>query len=318
MAKIPIDETTAILHFSIMKLVDTTDVRAEIGVRALVNHSSFERECRLAGRFRIHLLGMYDATVGPEWDSKGRRESDFLHHVELPLTGRRTIIHQGKSHELAPGEIWFLPGNNPVERRCDEPCEVLFFKFCCEWLPGVDPLLDWPARGPRRVGRFDVSEWREWQNPERKFGVVELLRLRGCLLSWIAMAVPELDEVVTGHLSTHMQFSKVFDLIESKLGADIRISTLAKAHGVTVDAFSTAFSRSTGISPKEYITRRINQEALALVINTDLKMKEIANKLRFNDEFYFSRFFKNLNGCSPSAYRHQMRRQIYREGETSA
>lgn len=296
-----------------MKLVDTTDIRAETGVRALVNHSSFERECRLAGRFRIHLLGMYAATVGPEWDSKGRRESDFLHHIELPLSGRRTIVHQGKSHELAPGEIWFLPGNTPVERRCDNNCEVLFFKFCCEWLPGVDPLLDWADRGPRMVGHFDPAEWREWQAPDRRFGVVELLRLRGCLLSWIAMAIPELDEIVTGHLSTHMQFSKVFDLIESRLGADIRISTLAKAHGVTVDAFSSAFSRSTGISPKEYITRRLNQEALALVINTDLKMKEIATRLRFNDEFYFSRFFKNLNGCSPSLYRSRLRRRIHRD-----
>ena len=294
-----------------MKLVDTTDIRAEAGVRALVNHSSFERECRLAGRFRIHLLGMYAATVGTEWDSKGRRESDFLHHIELPLTGQRTIVQNGKSHELSPGEVWFLPGNTPVERRCDTRCEVLFFKFCCEWLPGVDPLLDWPDRGPRKAGGFDAAEWREWLAPGRKFGVVELLRLRGCLLSWIAMAVPELDEVVSGHLSTHMQFAKVFDLIESKLGADIRIASLAKAHGVSVDAFSAAFSRSTGISPKEYITRRVNQEALALVINTDLKMKEIADKLRFSDEFYFSRFFKNLNGCSPSLYRGRMRRQIY-------
>jgi AraC-like DNA-binding protein len=175
----------------------------------------------------------------------------------------------------------------------------------------VDPLLDWRDRGPRKAGVFDLDEWRQWVAPDRKFGVVELLRLRGCLLSWIAMAVPELDGIVSGHLATHMQFSKVFDLIESKLGADIRITSLAKAHGVTVDAFSLAFSRSTGISPKEYITRRINQEALALVINTDLKMKEIADKLRFNDEFYFSRFFKNMNGCSPSHYRGQIRKQIY-------
>ena len=26
-------------------------------------------------------------------------------------------------------------------------------------------------------------------------------------------------------------------------------------------------------------------------------------KLRFSDEYYFSRFFKKLNGCSPATYR---------------
>lgn len=294
-----------------MKLVDTTDSRSEAGVRALVTHSNLERECRLAGRFRIHMLGMFAATVGTEWDSAGRQEGDFLHHIELPLSGNRTIVQNGKSYDLAPGQIWFLPGNTPVERRCRSRCDVLFFKFCCEWLPGVDPLLDWQGRGPRCAGSFDIREWRQWVAPGQKFGVAELLKLRGCLLSWIAMAVPELDGIVTNHLASHMQFSKVFDLIESRLGADIRISSLAKAHGVTVDAFSLAFSRSTGISPKEYITRRINQEALALVINTDLKMKEIADKLRFNDEFYFSRFFKNLNGCSPFHYRSRIRKQIH-------
>lgn len=294
-----------------MKLVDTTDSRAEAGVRPLVTHSTLEREWRLAGRFRIHMLGMYAASVGTEWDSSGKQEGDYLHHIELPLTGTRTIVQNGQSYKLKPGEVWFLPGNTPVERKCRGQCEVLFFKFCCEWLPGVDPLLDWRNRGPRSAGTFDIEEWRHWITPGWKFGVAELLRLRGQLLSWIAMAVPELDEVISGHLSTHMQFSKVFDLIESNLGADIRISSLAKVQGVTVDAFSMAFSRSTGISPKEYITRRINQEALALVINTDLKMKEIADRLRFNDEFYFSRFFKNMNGVSPSLYRSQIRKQIY-------
>lgn len=297
-----------------MKLVDTTDSRSEAGVHPLVTHATMEREWRLAGRFRIHMLGMYAATVGTEWDSSGKQEGDYLHHIELPLSGTRTIVQNGRSYPLKPGDVWFLPGNTPVERKCRSQCEVLFFKFHCEWLPGVDPLLDWSGRGPRNAGTFDPESWRQWITPGRKFGVAELLQLRGHLLSWIAMAIPELDEVVSGHLSTHMQFSKVFDLIESNLGADIRISSLAKVHGVTVDAFSMAFSRSTGISPKEYITRRINQEALALVINTDLKMKEIADRLRFNDEFYFSRFFKNMNGMSPSLYRNRIRNQIQTQG----
>lgn len=293
-----------------MKLVDTTDARAEAGVRTLVNNSSAARECHLAGKFRIHLLGMYAAEVGPEWDSKRRRESDFLHHIELPLSGSRRIIHEGRPYELVPGTVWFLPGNTPVERQCNERCEGLFFKFCCEWLPGVDPLLDWPDRGPRQAGAFEMGEWRAWTEPSRQFGVPELLRLRGHLLSWMALAIPELDKVISGHLATHMQFSKAFDTIEKNLGADLRMSVIARAHGTGVDAFSVAFSRSTGISPKEYLTRRINQEALSLVINTDLKMKEIADKLRFSDEFYFSRFFKKLNGCSPSVYRQKLRRGL--------
>jgi YesN/AraC family two-component response regulator len=68
-----------------------------------------------------------------------------------------------------------------------------------------------------------------------------------------------------------------------------------------------AFKRSIGLSPKDYLMRRLNQEALQHVINTNLHMKEIAEKLRFTDEYYFSRFFQKLNGTPPSRYRKEFR-----------
>jgi len=286
-----------------MKLIDTTDARAHTRMRTLVNSASEERECQLAGKFRIHLVGMYFAEVGSEWGSDGKQQSDYLHHIEVVLSGRRQVVHERVIHALEPGQVWFLPGNTPVERRCKEECEVLFFKLSCEWLPGVDPLLDWPGREPRKISGFDPAEWRRWLKPDRTIGVAGLLELRGRLLSWMAVAVPEIDEVITRHLETHTQFTEVFKFIERNLGADLRLGPLAKTYGTTLDAFSMAFSRSTGMSPKDFLTRRLNQEALQWVINSDLKMKEIADKLRFSDEYYFSRFFKKLNGCSPAAYR---------------
>ncbi|MEI7911991.1 MAG: AraC family transcriptional regulator [Verrucomicrobiota bacterium] len=286
-----------------MKLIDTTDARAHARMRTLVSNSSAERECQLAGKFRIHLVGMYFAEVGSEWGSDRKQQSDYLHHIEVVLSGRRQVVHERVVHALEPGQVWFLPGNTPVERRCKEECEVLFFKLSCEWLPGVDPLFDWPGREPRKIGGFDPAEWRRWLEPDRTIGVAGLLELRGHLLSWMAVAVPEIDEVITRHLETHTQFTEVFKFIERNLGADLRLGPLAKTYGTTLDAFSMAFSRSTGMSPKDYLTRRLNQEALQWVINSDLKMKEIADKLRFSDEYYFSRFFKKLNGSAPASYR---------------
>ena len=116
-------------------------------------------------------------------------------------------------------------------------------------------------------------------------------------------AVPEIGEVIARHLDTHTQFTEIFKFIEQNLGADLRIASLAAVYGTSQDAFSMAFKRSTGMSPKDYMTRRLNQKALQCVINTNLQMKEIAEKLRFSDEYYFSRFFQKLNGTPPSRYR---------------
>ena len=92
------------------------------------------------------------------------------------------MVYRGKVYDLAPGEAWLLPANATVERRC----EVVFFRFFCECLPGV------------------------------------------------------------------------FHYIEDHLGADLRLADLEEVHGST----PAAFTRSTGISPNEYLTRRLNQEAI--------------------------------------------------------
>jgi AraC-like DNA-binding protein len=140
--------------------------------------------------------------------------------------------------------------------------------------------------------------------------MVELLHMRGSILNWLAQVIPELDEVISKHLATHMQFSKAFTLIENRLGADLRLAAIAEEQGMSVDSFSVAFTRNIGIGPKEYISRRIYEKALIMVGHSDKKMKEIAETLRFNDEFYFSRFFKKMNGLSPSAYRVEVRKNL--------
>jgi AraC-like DNA-binding protein len=298
--------TCEVIPSSLMKLVDTTDARAHAGMRTLCS-SAEEHESKLAEKFRIHLVGMYFADVGPEWGSDGKQQADYLHHIEVVLSGRRTVVHNRKAYELKPGQVWYLPGNTPVERQCSEWCEILFFKLSCEWLPGVDPLLDWPDREPRLIQEGELSDWRKWLAPNQTIGVADLLWLRGQLLLWTTRAVPEIGEVIARHLETHTQFTEVFRFIESNLGADLRIASLAEVYRTTQDAFSIAFKRSIGLSPKEYLMRRLNQEALQQVINTNLHMKEIAEKLRFSDEYYFSRFFQKLNGTPPSRYRRDFR-----------
>lgn len=286
-----------------MKFEDTTNPQAHGNMRTLMSQTHGSREHKLAERFRMHLVGMYSSSVGREWNSHGKTESDVVHHINVNLSGRRQVVCRGRTYDLEPGEAWYLPANTPVERRCEETCEVVFFRFFCECLPGVDPLLDWKDREPRQMRAIDIAEWRKWMEGDKTPGITSILGLRGRLLWWMVQAIPELDEVIAQHLASHSRFSGVFQYIEDHLGADLRLAELAEAHSSTPGAFAAAFTRSTGISPKEYLQRRLNQEAIRWVISSDLKMKDIAAKLRFSDEYYFSRFFQKQNGTPPLRYR---------------
>lgn len=289
-----------------VKLRDTTNPIASVGARTLYSENDLQKKLQIVENFHIHLIGLYYSEGGPEWSSQGREESDFLHHIDLVLSGRRHVVHDGKVVELTPGWAWYLPGCTPVERRCDERFKVYFLKFRCEWLPGVDPLLDWPERKPLRLGRWSEHRLlKDWQLASGQ-EVRNLLLLQAQIQSWLAKSLPNLDQIILNHIQTHGRFQPVFDLIEARLGADLRVETLAASLHLPVSAFSMAFARSTGLSPKAYLNRRLNQEAIKLLVRSGALVKEVADQLRFADEYYFSRFFKKLNGVPPARYRQKI------------
>jgi AraC-like DNA-binding protein len=290
-----------------MQRVDTTNPKANQEQETIFCNAFGNNASSMAEQFRMHLLGMYFNTVGPEWSTAGKRETDYVHHIDISLSGRRQVLLDKKVYQMETGEVWYLPANKPMARQCEETCHVIYFKFFCDCLPGVDTLMDWPQREPRMIGRVDPRQWWQWIQPRHEASVAELVHLRSQLVLWITKGLPELDDVIARHHASHARFNKVFEFVEDHLGADLRLPSLAAAYGRGATAFARSFLAATHMTPKEYITRRLNQKALQWVINSDLTMKEIAKRLRFNDEFYFSRFFQRLNGLPPSRYRRNFR-----------
>ena len=269
--------------------------------------SSKDRALVRANAFRTHIVNMNYCETGPWWGEDSIRETDSLHHIEVPLSGHRQVLHEQSLLDLTAGNVYFLPGNTPVKSRHITSGKTMWIRFWCEWLPGVDPLVGWPERAPRVLGSADMSYWKKWLDPDSISDTKHLLELRSRLEHWLVEALPSLDAIIDQHLQTHAQFEAIFHLIESKLGADLRIAELAKAHGSTPHAFTRAFLTATKSTPKAYVNRRLNVAASQLVLGSNLTIKEIAEQLRFTDEFYFSRFFKKLNGCSPNIYRKRFR-----------
>jgi AraC-like DNA-binding protein len=66
-----------------------------------------------------------------------------------------------------------------------------------------------------------------------------------------------------------------------------------------------------GISAGKVIRDRILLEAKRLLINLDLRVAEIANKLNFEDQSYFVKFFKKYEGTTPDKFRKQYTTTLY-------
>ena len=86
-----------------MKLKDSTSATARAVRRTILSGESAHVQLDLLERLRIHLIGIFYTEVGPEWSSCGKPESDYLHHIDLTLTGHRQVVFRGEVLDLEPG-----------------------------------------------------------------------------------------------------------------------------------------------------------------------------------------------------------------------
>jgi AraC-like DNA-binding protein len=66
------------------------------------------------------------------------------------------------------------------------------------------------------------------------------------------------------------------------------------------------FKASRSETLHDFLQRSRLAEARRLLGDTRLTIKEVAARLHFSSEFYFSHFFRRVSGMSPSEYRREL------------
>ncbi len=92
-------------------------------------------------------------------------------------------------------------------------------------------------------------------------------------------------------------------LVELHMQSHWTIERYSKHLGVSKDRLNTATRRSVGMSPNQYVQKRLMAEVKTLLLNSDLGVAEIAFKLGFTDAAYFNRFFQRHEKIPPGRFR---------------
>lgn len=91
--------------------------------------------------------------------------------------------------------------------------------------------------------------------------------------------------------------------LQSRLYENLPFTEYAKESGLSYAQFFRRFKAYTGLTPSEYVNALRMKKAKKLLIESSLQIKEISDILGFENEYYFSNFFKKHLKVSPSAYR---------------
>lgn len=99
------------------------------------------------------------------------------------------------------------------------------------------------------------------------------------------------------------EINRVMEYVQLHLKEDISLRSMA--HYVNLDEryLSTLFSRQTGETFINYLQQARVDKAVALLLETDLTIREIGEQAGFANENYFFRIFKRWTGETPAQYR---------------
>jgi len=201
--------------------------------------------------------------------------------------------------DLLPGFMYLIPPYTQVNLRTNRRIEKFYFHFSLRYagmeiLEGINRCFQLPL--PEPLLQQILSAYQSAQLPD-------LLQLKGIayntLADFIRNALPDLSN----RLVLADAYQEIYAYVDQHLSACLSASDVCEALGRSYETLRRRFREDNGITLKQYIQGRLIQQAALQLLLTNRTVTEIAGIMGFQDEFYFSRVFKQKMSYSPREYR---------------
>lgn len=212
-----------------------------------------------------------------------------------------SYICDRKDHfNIKRGHIYFIPAHHAAGVKLTEKMRFISIQFLLDLHNGRDIFSSY-----KKI--LEIKDSSFMQRSDAIFDMQSAYSTGAALHSIVFEFIGILFDMIDENeldLDIHSDiFCAEMKQISEKCTATTTVAELAELCGVCRDTFSRTFTRKNGISPKQFLNRCILQRAYSILATEDIKIYETAQKLKFANEFYFSRFFKKHTGMSPKEFR---------------
>lgn len=221
----------------------------------------------------------------------------FITEGEAAISLKDTQIH------LRPGYCYLLPSFQIVTANCKKSMTHYFIHFQ-EPENSPFPLFDF-YKTPREIKvdyDLTLTLFQTAVANRNQQTLEEYFYLHGAFNMLIAPFFANVQQ----NIGEDPRLLKTIEYINSHIEENIQISELANIISLTVNHYSHLFKTNFGISPKKYILQKKLEYAQSLLAKSFYNVNEIAHKLGFDNETYFSRLFREKIGIPPSDYKKQL------------
>ncbi|HEX3385819.1 MAG TPA: helix-turn-helix transcriptional regulator [Mucilaginibacter sp.] len=272
--------------------------------------SDFQQDDMLISRFGIYLEKHKDLHFP---------HKHTFYHLVLFTKGAGTHAIDFKTFKIVPFQIYFMIPGQVHSWDFEGEVDGYVIHFSEDFFRSFLLANDYLAQFPFFSGDIDdaviniKSELQpkikalfediiaESENPGRMG--IDLIRAL-LLQVFILLARTEYDHTEKQHSTYNYTLLKNFRQLVEKNFSTLRLpKDYAHLLYITPNHLNAICNDMLGISAGEVIRNRVLLEARRLLINLDLNIAEIGYRLNFNDNSYFTKFFKKYTGQLPEEFR---------------
>jgi len=256
---------------------------------------------------KIEIVSSGRELVENQWNHK-RPHFDPFNRFYFIIKGNAKIKYDNAFLNLKENYAYLLPANRQIQLRKPEGVfDHIYFDFRIQILGGIElfNVIETPLEFPEQILKKHLpANWKSYLTKNKNINSSIVLLKKKAILQLLLN--PFIEKGVEKNKQSERQlerFENVISYINSHFSENLKIEDLAAKAFLQTTYFSNLFSKQFGIGPQKYLSRiRINN-AQSMLENTDFPVKEIAEKVGYDDELYFSRLFKKYVGLPPTLYR---------------
>lgn len=212
-------------------------------------------------------------------------------------------------HALGPNNAFILPAGRPHAYGADDtdPWSIYWLHFRGEradmFAGIIGRVIDIGESDRSRYSdRFSLFE-EMYQNLETGYSPDNLEYVSFCLMHFLASLkyVNQFREIKKIRGDDLVQSSIIY--MKDHLEQTLTLEDIASSVGYSPSHFSALFSKRTSFAPMEYYNSLKIQRACSYLQFSTLKIKEIAFRLGYYDQFHFSKAFRKEMELTPKDYR---------------
>ena len=226
------------------------------------------------------------------------------------VRGRGWYKIKDKRYDLSPNEFVILPATkDSISYGSDkaDPWTIYWVHFSGHDVDIFNRRFEiGVSHEPRRI-LFNEKGLQIWetmyQNLEMGYNNESLSNTNLCLYHFIATFLFSVKPGNEQKCDPEYMVGKVITYMRSKIDDLLTIEEMALKIDLSTSYFSSLFRKATGTSPMEYFIRLKLEKACLFLADSDMKIKNIAAMLGYQDPYHFSRLFKRHMNMSPDQYR---------------